>query len=350
MRLVKSSYKEDVVFLLKDLSEEINEITVEEKEKLINSGINYSEFISKESIPSKEMTEIFLSLLEDKKEEVAKYVEIISDTIFKEKGENLVIVSLARAGTPFGILIKKYIKFKYKIDIPHYSISIIRGKGIDFNALKFILKEHKDGLIQFVDGWTGKGSITKELDKSIELFNREFGENVSSGLAAIADPAMLCTVCGTRKDIAIPNCCLNSTVSGLISRTIHNDKYINEDDFHGAKYLDYLEEYDFSNEFIKKIEECFKVENYDIEKYKREKTAEKIVQDVREEFDVADINKIKLSVGEASRALLRRKVRCILIKDIEDKDVRHIIQLSKEKDVEILKYDKTHYECIAIIK
>ncbi len=350
MRLVKSSYREDVIFLLKDLSEEINEITVEEKEKLISSGINYSEFISKESIPSKEMIDIFLNLLEDRKDDIARYVQVISETIFKEKGEDLVIVSLARAGTPFGILIKKYIKFKYNIDIPHYSISIIRGKGIDFNALKFILKEHKNGLIQFVDGWTGKGSITKELDKSIKLFNEEFNESVSSGLAVIADPARLCNVCGTRDDIAIPNCCLNSTVSGLISRTIHNNKYIKKDDFHGAKYLDYLEEYDLSNEFIKKIEGCFKVEDYYIEKYKREKTAEKIVQDIREEFDVSEINKIKLSIGEASRALLRRKVRCILIKDVEDRDVKHIIQLAKEKDVEILKYDKTHYKCIAIIK
>ena len=47
------------------------------------------------------------------------------------KGDSLVIVSLARAGTPIGVLIKRYLEKKYCVQLTHYSISIIRGRGID---------------------------------------------------------------------------------------------------------------------------------------------------------------------------------------------------------------------------
>ena len=63
INLVKHSYKEDCIFLLKDLTDKIKEITIEEKEKLIRSGVNYSEIISKESIPSEDIKNIFLNIL-----------------------------------------------------------------------------------------------------------------------------------------------------------------------------------------------------------------------------------------------------------------------------------------------
>lgn len=31
---------------------------------------------------------------------------------------------------------------KYNINVKHYSISIIRGKGIDNNAMKYLLNNH----------------------------------------------------------------------------------------------------------------------------------------------------------------------------------------------------------------
>ena len=258
INLVRHSYKGDCIFLLKDLTDKIKEITIEEKEELIRSGVSYSEMISKESIPSKDIKNIFLNILNRDKKLIAYYVAKISEIIYRQKGNKLVIVSLARAGTPYGILIKRYLKLKYKVDIPHYSISIIRGKGIDANALKYILTENKKAEIQFVDGWTGKGSITKELNKSIDIFNNENKTNIDNSLAVISDPAKLCKVCGTREDFGIATCCLNSTVSGLISRTIHNEKYIGKDEFHGAKTLYYLKDEDYSQYFIDKIDNEFK--------------------------------------------------------------------------------------------
>lgn len=352
---MKHSYKGDCIFLLKDLSNDIKEITIKEKEELIRAGVSYSEMISKEAIPSKEIIDIFLNMLERDKNKIAFYVGKLSEIIYKEKGDNLVLASLARAGTPYGILIRKYLKFKYNVDIPHYSISIIRGKGIDENALKFIFKEHNGAKIQFVDGWTGKGSITKELNNSIKNFNSKYNVNIDNSLAVISDPAKLCTVYGTREDIGLATCCLNSTVSGLISRTIHNDKYIGEEDFHGAKYLDYLEEVDYSQSFIDEIEKEFN--NLDEINFNKEKLEEvkecysaNITKKIGDEYKVKSINNIKLSIGESARVLLRRDPRVVLVKDINDKNLEHIIQLSRERNIEVIEYDTYDYNCIAIIK
>ena len=353
INLVRHSYKGDCIFLLKDLTDKIKEITIEEKEELIRSGVSYSEMISKESIPSKDIKNIFLNILNRDKKLIAYYVAKISEIIYRQKGNKLVIVSLARAGTPYGILIRKYLKLKYKVDIPHYSISIIRDKGIDSNALKYILSEHREANIQFVDGWTGKGSITKELNKSIDDFNNKNKTNIDSSLAVISDPAKLCKVCGTREDFGIATCCLNSTVSGLISRTIHNEKYIGKNDFHGAKTLYYLKDQDYSQYFIDEINNEFNKINIDYKNLVLEiedkEYSMKIVNKIRELYDVNNINNIKLSVGESARVLLRRDPRVVLVKNKSDKNVEHIIKLAEEKGVKIIEYKDSDYNCISII-
>lgn len=103
---------------------------------------------------------------------------------------------------------------KYQVNVPHYSISIIRGRGIDNNAMKYLLSRYEPGQLLFVDGWIGKGAILNELKKDLAQY-----EGVSSDIAVIADPANVTELCGTHDDILIPSSCLNSTVSGLISRT-----------------------------------------------------------------------------------------------------------------------------------
>lgn len=351
MNLVNHTYKkEDCIFLLKDISDSVIEVTIEEKEKLINEGVSYSEMLSKELSVEKEIKEIFENLTKQSAKSVAGYVGAVAEKIYINKGVNTVIVSLARAGSPYGVLIKRYLDEKFKVNIPHYSVSIIRGKGIDFNAIKYIIDTHPNCNIQFVDGWTGKGSITFELNKSITEFNEKFNVNIDSSLAVIADPAKKSAISGTKKDINLPNCCLNSTVSGLISRTVHNLNILKESDFHGAKYLAYLEEEDYSQYFIDAIEKEFTYEDKVQEEDKVDLSyADDVVSMVRDNYDVTDIHKIKLSIGEASRALLRRKTKLVLIKDMNNKDVAHIIHMAKNKGVEIKEFTDSDYECIAII-
>lgn len=351
MKLIKGSYKDDCIFLLKDISDIVSEVSVEEKEKIIRSGISYSETISKEDKPTKAREEDFFKMLKEHGQKIADYVAKISEAIYKEKGNDLIIVSLARAGTPYGILIKKYLRYKYDVEIKHYSISIIRGKGIDYNALKYIFKNHPKAKVQFVDAWTGKGSIIRELEKSIEIFNRENNKNIDNSLAVIADPAKLSKFYGTREDIAIPTSILNSTVSGLVSRTILSDKYIKDNEFHGAKMIDYLKEYDYSQLYIDRISKLFRrnIKDLDFKKQDRE-YAKDVTTKIKEIYNIDDINLIKLSVGEASRVLIRRKARMLLLKDISDQSVRQLVNIAREKKLEIKEYKDSDYKAIAIIE
>ena len=45
-------------------------------------------------------------------------------------------------------------------------------------------------------------------------------------LAVLADPGVCAPILGTRDDFLIPSACLNSTVSGLVSRTVLRDDLI----------------------------------------------------------------------------------------------------------------------------
>ncbi len=107
------------------------------------------------------------------------------------------------------------------LDLPHYAVSIVRGRGIDANALRWLAARHDPADVVFVDGWTGKGAITRELTEAIREF--ESAEGVTGfdpEIAVLADPGSCVRTYGTREDFLIPSACLNSTVSGLISRTV----------------------------------------------------------------------------------------------------------------------------------
>lgn len=349
--VVQGTYtKDECEFLLKNVKDIIKDLSSEEREMLKSKGVPYYAMMPKEE-PIKDIyNELFLELLSLSADDIAYQIGVMADSIYNEKGEDTVIVSLVRAGTPFGVLIKDYIKYKYNVNVPHYSISIIRKKGIDENALIYILGKHPNANIQFVDSWTGKGSITRELEKSISKFNKSYDTNIDDRLAVLADPAKISRICGTRKDVIIPNCCLNSTVCGLISRSYCNEDDLNEYDFHGAIEYNYLKENDYSRLFLDKVRESFHKVKTNAIYCEIENYGEKIIKQIAKEFNIEDEDKIKLSIGEASRMLLRKEPELLLIKNIDNIDLKHIIKMANDKDIKIVHYDKSDYECIAIIK
>lgn len=344
---MRSSYsEEDVILLLKDITGLVEPQPTEEREKLIQSGKHYSEMLPIEYVPTEKYMNVYNEALENYAKPVADAVGKLSDKIIKLKGKNVVLVSLARAGIPIGILIKRYIRYKYKIDMPHYSISIIRGRGIDDNAMKFLLKEYNAEQLLFVDGWIGKGAILNELRKDIAAY-----KGVSSDIAVIADPANVTELCGTHDDILIPSSCLNSTVSGLVSRTFLREDIIGKNDFHGAVYYGELKESDLSYAFIEAIESKFSLDNNEEELSIEGKGLDE-VKEIGAHFDVNDINLIKPGIGEATRVLLRRVPWKILIDERykEDPQLGHLVRLAEEKNVPIEYYPLKHYKCCGIIK
>lgn len=344
---MRTSYNEnDVILLLKDITGMVEPQSTEEREKLIQSGRHYCEMLPIEYVPTEKYMQVYKEALDKFSKPVAKAVGVLSDKIMKTRGEKVVLVSLARAGIPIGILVKRFIKAKYNIDIPHYSISIIRGRGIDDNAMKYLLKSYEPSQLLFIDGWIGKGAILNELKKDISAY-----EGVSSEIGVIADPANVTDLCGTHDDILIPSSCLNSTVSGLVSRTFLRDDIIGKDDFHGAVYYAEMEKSDLSYEFIDAIEREFDldveeddsvIEGYGIDE----------VRAIADKFEVNDINFIKPGIGEATRVLLRRVPWKVLVDErfANEPELEHLIRLAEEKNVPVEYYPLKHYKCCGIIK
>lgn len=372
-KFVKTSYsKDDVVVLLKDLTGSMTEQSAEEREAAIQSGTHYSEMLPEEKEPSKEYEELFYKALTEKSSEIAEGIAKLAEIILENqcrcmrKDENCkpIIVSLARAGIPVGILVKRYIKMKYGLNCPHYAISIIRDKGIDENAMSYIFEKeiYSTGNnvknIFFVDGWTGKGVIKQQLDEAVTKLKQKspIWNSLSSDLYVLADPANITQFCGTHDDYLLPSACLNSTVSGLTSRTILNSLVdVEAGDFHGGVYFEKFESIDKSIEFIDKISAEFS------------KTTEKdgsleeitgiagieVVKDLCNVFDISDYKKVKPGIGETTRVLLRRVPWKVFInKDIsiDDPDIQHILMLCREKNVPTMRWDLGTYKVCGVIK
>lgn len=348
----KGSYSEDdCIFILKDISniglEEANEV----REQKLTKGVHYSEMLPVESAPSQDYLNLFHKSLKESYSLIAQYVADVSELIVKEKGLNTVLVSLARAGTPIGVLIKRYIKEKYEVSLPHYSISIIRGKGFDENAVAYIVNKHQTNNLQFIDGWTGKGVIGTELSNSTKLFKEKYDIEIDSTLAVLADPSCSTSIYGTREDFLIPSACLNSSVSGLASRTVHKEEIIGENDFHGAKYYKEWESVDLSNFYVDEISKHFQyIHPNVIKKGEVLNSGLKEIMRIREEFSIRDINKIKPGVGETTRVLLRRVPWKILIDSFDNNNLKHILLLAKEKNINVEVYKDMTYSCIGLIK
>ncbi len=253
MNLVKSSYKEeDVTILLKDITGMVLPQPTQERERLIQSGVHYCEMLPIEYKPSAKYMEAYQEALKHYAKPTAKAVAALAGKVAAKYGDKVVLVSLARAGIPIGILLKRCLQTAFHIQAPHYAISIIRGRGIDDNAMHYILERHCAEHLLFVDGWIGKGAILGELKKCLAAY-----KGVSPELAVAADPAYITELCGTHQDILIPSSCLNSTVSGLISRTFLRSDIIGTQDFHGAAYYGELADADLSYAFIHAIEAQF---------------------------------------------------------------------------------------------
>ena len=352
---------DDVVFLLKNIGGLIQEHANEEREKAVQAGQHYSEMLAIEDRPTKDYVELFYRSLKETSRRIALAVGLVAANIIKNPDKKLVLVSLARAGTPVGILIKRYINLAFGINLPHYSISIIRDKGIDENAVMYILRQHPDNSIQFIDGWTGKGVIARELTASLKLFKEKYGIEISSSLAVLADPGYCANIFGTRDDFLIPSACLNATVSGLLSRTVLRKDLIGKMDFHGAKFYTEMANEDLSNFFIDTVSHYFDEVSYEVTKMLEHNNYMGVdkspsylglrdIRKIKEDFNISNINYIKPGVGETTRVLLRRVPWKVLVKDTANPDLKHIFLLARERCVPVEYYPNMIYSCCGLIK
>ncbi|MEW1862398.1 phosphoribosyltransferase [Streptomyces sp. NPDC088194] len=380
-----SSYAPDEVgWLLKDLSDVELEAPTEEREEAIQSGgAHYAESLPVEYQPTPEYQELFRSALDGSARRIARAVGTVTELVLAERGPDAVLVSLARAGTPVGVLMRRWAEHAHGLRLPHYAVSIVRGRGIDANALRWLAAHHDPADVVFVDGWTGKGAITRELAAAVAEFAEaqasEQGSGGASGsgaasgsgsasgsgkpgfdpeIAVLADPGGCVRTYGTRDDFLIPSACLNSTVSGLISRTVLREGLIGPHDFHGAKFYRDLLGADVSGYFLDTVAAAF------------DSVADPVAADVKalrgqdrsptwagwaaverisEEYGIGDVNLVKPGVGETTRVLLRRVPWKILAKRGVGADLDHVRLLAAQRGVPVEEVDDLPYSCVGLI-
>jgi len=344
---VFSSYKsDDVIILLKDITGMVTPLGTKEREQFIQSGVHYSEMLPIEYVPSESYLDMFFKAMKLYSKMTAEAVASVAKKICDEKTGEVVLVSLARAGTPVGILIKHYIEKKLGRSAYHYTISIIRGKGIDKNAMSYILVRHSPESIQFVDGWTGKGAIQRELSQAMKDY-----PNVSAGLAVLSDPAGIAEKAGTHDDFLIASSCLNSTVSGLLSRTFYRSDIIGPTDFHGAAFYKELLSKDLTYTFINAVESCFPDVPSLLDEGELSMSGMDEVKVICHDFNIKDINLVKPSIGEATRVLLRRMPWKVLVHSLDDYEhLGHLYQLAFEKGIQLEEYPLKNYRACGLIQ
>jgi hypothetical protein len=357
--VLTGSYRpEEVTFLLTDLSGVALETDLVERERRIRAGRNYAEVLPVERPPSAEYLALFDRVLAESAGAVAEHVGVVTEMAVAARTHPPVLVSLARAGTPVGILMRRWARFAHGVDLAHYAVSIVRGRGIDTVALDHVVARHDPADIVFVDGWTGKGAIVTELGDALDAYRHGTGPDLPRDLAVIADPGACATLYGTRDDVLVPSACLNSTVCGLVSRTVLNDELIGPGMFHGAKVYRELAADDRSAAFLDAVTARFAgVADAVAARWKLAYDADRTptfagldtVRRVQAEFGLQSWHLVKASVGETTRVLQRRLPWQILVRPDRRAALGHVLLLAAERDVPVVDYPDMPYSCIGLV-
>ena len=362
------SYRpQDVTFLLN--IDDIEPTPLAEKEYLIQSGKkHYSQMISVEHPPSKEQMRHFQYAFEQGAERLACDVQKIGNSLLSRfKNQPIILVSLVRAGVPLGVLLKHYIE-KYQQCV-HYGISIIRDRGIDFAALHAIIDQHGAENIVFVDGWTGKGAICRELTQNLADYPALFdpGWDIPR-LVTLADLGGYSWLSASCEDWLIPFGILGSVISGLISRTILKDTIdfdlakkncYDPNNWHSCLVYQHLAQHDISVDFTDKILNIIQQNPHtDLANWnnhirlKQQKICLDTIDWISDTYAIKNINHIKPSIAEATRAVLRRVPEKILIRDPSNPHVQLLLHFAQERNiaVDILGAKLGSYHAVTLIK
>jgi hypothetical protein len=249
---------------------------------------------------------------------------------------------------------RRWAQRRHGLDWPHYAVSIVRGRGIDPVALRYLAAHHDPAQVMFVDGWTGKGAIARELAAAV----RDVDPRFSPELAVLADTGSCVSLYGTREDFLIPSACLNSTVSGLVSRTVRNERVIAPGRFDGAKFYQELAFADVSGLFLDAISARFGAVAEAVDRaWPKLRDSDRTptwsgwaaVEQISAQYGIDNVNLVKPGVGETTRVLLRRVPWRILVRDDAEADLAHVLLLASQRGVEVETVPGLAYSCVGLI-
>jgi len=354
----------DVTFLLKRLVP-LPFVDVASKEQLIQSGArHYSEMLSPEALPSARYLAVFKAACEANRAQMARDCLTLAALIAARRSGPITLVSLVRAGTPVGVILKHLLAQVLGRDAAHYSVSIVRDRGIDEVALRHILAQgHAPESIVFIDGWTGKGVISRVLEEAVDGFNQRHSTTIDSGLYVLSDLAGTAACAASSADYLIPSSILNATVSGLVSRSVLNES-IGPSDFHGCVYYDQFEAHDLSREFADSliVEGVAQAQRHGLRDDDSLNTptpmnrahaaavSSDFLRATMAQHGISDVNLIKPGIGEATRVLLRRVPRLLIVRNADAPDVAHLTLLAAEKAVPVIVDAALPYQAVSLIQ
>ncbi|MVN87574.1 hypothetical protein GO986_12435 [Deinococcus sp. HMF7620] len=317
---------EDVVFHLNEGLPQL--VSVTEKERLLREGTSYARLLTPEAAPV--WGAAFDQLLPLLAPRTAGLVARVTAQIAAHHSRPL-LVSLARGGTPAGALLRRAAA-RQGLDWPHHSLSIMRDEGLDLVAYREILAAHPDREVIFVDGWTGKGSIRGALDRSVP----------GARLAVLSDPAGVSTYAGTFQDVLLPHALLNATVCGLLSRT-----FLEGDGRHAVRIEAGLQPHDRTRAYLDVVSQAVPVA---IVPGLRPVNPFAATQGVAAQYGVTEPHRIKPSVGEASRVLLRRAPAGLLLRQTGHPDTQHLETHAHACAVPVHVHADLPYQACALIR
>ncbi len=348
-----SYHPADVTFLLKPVTMPFIDVT--QKEREIQSGRkHYSEMLAPERPPAAEYMAVFREAFATNRARVGRDVAALAKAIAARPGPETVLISLARAGTPIGVLLNRTL-LRLGRQVKHYSISIIRDRGLDLVAMQTILARHPAADLVFVDGWTGKGAIGRELAHSLANHLPQLRD---APLCVLSDLAGVADLAASDEDYVVPSAILNGVISGLVSRTILSTDLISDDDYHGCVILSDLTGEDLSRWYIDQqmvdiiaaLDAATAAEWSDAQRQQAAITSRSFVSEMLRRTGIEDINRVKPGIGEATRALLRRVPERLFVRQPQEQEVKHLMTLAAQKGIVAEIDPALPYRACAIIK
>ncbi len=309
-----------------------------------------------EDAPQEAYLALYEHAMQQSAARVARDVMALADGIAGTlPNKQVLLASLARAGTPFGVLLRRALVI-LGIDVHHFSISLVRGAGVDHTALD-VMRSLYNRPIVFVDGWTGKGGISRHLRDSVTQYNATREDaNVPVQLVCIADLAGSSAMAATVEDYLMPSAMLDSPMNGLLSKTFANEQ---PGELHGAYLYGHLFAQDLSNDFVDRVTAHLHTAMFtkrtgglnlasrsDIGNQRVR--AKREVKRIAEEFGIGNEDEIKAGYNETLRAVQRRAMKFLLLKNPASEANAALLALANQLGIRVVDAPNMMFECVGI--
>ncbi len=315
------------------------------------------EIVEREKPPDALYLQLFHSALKKYAGRVAHDIAVLAHLLrSRASDEHLAIVSLARAGTPLGVVLVRALRL-IGLDATHYSVGLCPAYGVDARALGYVLRHFRAEQVIFFDGWTAKGTVSASLRDSVIAYNKRCKVALPTRLYCLSDLAGVSAGCAGTEDYLIPSALLNATGCGLISRTFTSTKvsppcWLEEHHelkevmgFHYSFFYQSLAPDDLSLIFVDAVSKLLVAALEAVTHLSTEsnleaatafkQTSEQLLAYLKQKYGYA-ANLVKPGITEASRAILRRKCSVLLLNNRHNPDVAHLLTIAEASNIKVV--------------